>query len=398
MVTSMHARFLSAFLLGFAALACGSDADDTPGNGAGQDGGAGASGGSGGSGSGVEQMMAELEAKGLFENLGRFTPSSDTVDGNVTKYWFDVTPDGPQCIDSSPFGVVTRDQSSENLVILLMGGGACWSNFPFCTTSVGGQINGLDGDSFGIVSPADDGPTSTWNHVLVPYCDGSVFVGDRTADIIPDDPADPNTAAFEGEEVLHGLKNLSAALDVTKAQFPSASRILLAGISAGGFGTIWATGLVRKLYPHAELLVFNDAGVGVVKPDFRAFLESEWGAENRMPDSCTECAVSDHVIPLVSWGLGLDPNITVSMFSAYGDGVIAGTFLNIPPEEFEAALLAESGKVHAAYPERYRRFFIPGGQHTTLTSWTTTSKNGRTVKEWTVGMIHGDDSVWVDMP
>lgn len=347
--------------------------------------------------SGIDQMLAELDAVGLFDNLGQFTPSMEDASGNVTKYWFDVTADSPQCIDSSPFGLTTRDQDSDNLVIYLMGGGACWTNFPFCTTEVGAQINSLDNDGgIGIISPTDDGPTASWNHVFVPYCDGSIFIGDRRADLIADD----GSGTFEGDEVFHGLKNLSAALDVAKTNFPDAKRVLLAGSSAGGFGTIWATGLVRKLYPEAELLVFNDAGIGITRPtdpSFQAMLQADWGAEDRFPESCTECMTSVHVTSLVSWGMEKDSGLKVSMFSSYGDDVIAGTFLSISDEEFETTLLAETDKIHAAFPDRLERFFIPGGQHTALGAWTTTMKNGTTLKEWTVAMIEGGDA-WTDMP
>jgi hypothetical protein len=332
--------------------------------------------------------LSELEAVGLFKYLGKFSPSSEEVVGDMTQYWFDVTPEGPQCFRGGRYGLSTRAQGSDNLVIYLAGGGACWTGFDYCTQEL---MSVAPTQLAGVIDPSDTaGPTGSWNHAYLPYCDGSIFIGDRR--MAPD-------------RIHFGLKNLSAALDTVKADFPSPKRILLAGSSAGGFGTIWATGIVRKLYPTAELLVFNDAGVGISKPDepgFRQFLEAEWGAEDRMPASCSDCETSAHTLPLVAWGLEHDTSLVNGVFSSYADTVVAGTFLGYAdnPSIFTDALLAETGKIHQRFPDRYRRFFIEGGQHTALDTrvWGSTQKNGVTVKDWTIAMLTHDAAAWIDMP
>ena len=333
-------------------------------------------------------FLNELAAVGLFNYLGKFSPSSEEVVGDMTEYWFDVTPEGPQCFRGGRYGLSTRAQGSDNLVIYLAGGGACWTNFDYCTQEL---MSVAPGQPAGVIDPSDTtGPTRAWNHAYVPYCDGSI-------------------SSATGEWLRTGStsasKNLSAALDTIKADFPNPKRVLLAGSSAGGFGTIWATGIVRKLYPAAELMVFNDAGVGISKPDepeFRKFLEAEWGAEDRMPASCSDCETSAHTLPLVAWGLEHDTSLVNGVFSSYADTVIAGTFLGYAanPSIFTDALLAETGKIHQRFPDRYRRFFIEGGQHTTLgrTAWVSTQKNGVTVKAWTTAMLGHDDAAWMDMP
>lgn len=391
---------ISTFLLGCAEDT--GDGDDTGGAG-GEAGSAAGAGGSDGADP-VDQMLAELEDRRLFIYLDQFSPSSEETVDNVTKYWFEVTPDGPQCIDSSEFGIAVRDQGSENLVIFLMGGGACWTDFAACSSSVGGQINALDNNGgMATVNPQDaDFPTSTWNHVFVPFCDGSLFVGDREADLFDTTALGAGPWA-EGTEVMHGLHNISAAMDVAKSRFPEMSRIFLTGTSAGGFGTIWTAAFVRKLWRDAEVMVFNDAGLGVARPNDMDFLHqriAEYGAEGRIPESCTECFESEHLTPIVKWGLEHDEGISATgAFSSYGDSVIAGFFLGITEAEFKPAILEETGKIHDAFPDRFRRFFIEGVQHTAFASgWEVITKNGVSVKAWLTAMINGDLDGWPDLP
>jgi hypothetical protein len=159
----------------------------------------------------------------------------------------------------------------------------------------------------------------------------------------------------------------------------------------------------RKLYRDAEILVMNDAGVGLstpADPAHRDFLMSKWGAEGLLPPACTECTTSPHVMPFISWNMGLDPDVTLSMFSSYGDDTIAGFFLGISDEEFKTALLDETDKLYTSYPERYRRFFIEGDLHTALgrDNWGTVTRDGKTLREWTIAMVEGDETVWTDMP
>jgi hypothetical protein len=396
------------FLLVCAVLiGCAEDTGDGDGDGdtadAGGAGTAGSAAGAGGSDGAdpVDEMLAELEDGRVFIYLDQFTPSSEETIDNVTKYRFEVTPDGPQCIDSSEFGVSVRDQGSENLVIFLMGGGACWEGFAMCTNSIAGQINALDNNGgLPTVNPTDaDFPTASWNHVMVPFCDGSLFVGDHEADLF-----DTTLAAWgEGTEVMHGLHNISAAMDVAKSRFPEINRIFLTGTSAGGFGTIWAAAFVRKLWRDAEVMVFNDAGLGVAKPndpEFREWLVGQYGAEGRIPESCQECLDSEHLTPLVSWGLEHDSGITATgAFSSYGDFVIAGTFLGLTEAEFKPAILEETGKIHDAFPDRFRRFFVEGTQHTSFGSgWNVITKDGINVRAWLAAMIDGDLDGWPDLP
>lgn len=341
---------------------------------------AGTSGGAGTASAPGGADLATLETTGLKKYIGAAKPASMREGtGGETTYTFNIA-DGPECLRGGAYSMSTRDQKSENLVIYLQGGGSCSSAVCSATTTANANI-----PANGLTSSSDmQNPVASWNLVYVPYCDGSLHLGDK--DHMTESPP----------RYHRGLRNLSAALDVGVAAFPKPKRILLSGSSAGGLGTIYASVLVRLLYPEAELFVWNDSGIGISTPDgTRAKLtRDEWGTEQFIPASCPECKMSPHSIPIVSWNLKYDPGLRVGFFSAYEDTVLADTFLMIGGPAFKRALLEETDKVVMATPDRAKRFFINGTQHTTAGNLRT-AIGGVTIGQWLGYMLSGD-AKWAD--
>lgn len=305
-----------------------------------------------------EPPFQEIYDAGLTEHLGTIEPS-DIIeeDGSSTHYLFDPA-DGPMCLRGDDYWMSTRagTHDSNDLLIFLQGGGACWSDFCQALEQLGsptlpqsGMLNtSLAGNAF-----------ADWNTVYLPYCDGSLFVGDVDIDDDEDGVID---------RYHHGLINLSAALDVAVEEFPDAERIVLAGSSAGSYGVHLSNMLVRYLWPDAELIVIADAGVGLGKPgdlEFVPGLLGEWNALRFFPQSCPEC-IDDHIVGFVDWQLQRDPNMRFAAISSYGDTVIGDIFLGIGAQAYEAALVQELGWLAEQHPDRYDRFFFAGTLHTTI--------------------------------
>ena len=324
--------------------------------------------------------LAALRASGIDKYLGAAKPSAEEPGGEgETVYRFAVE-DGPRCLRGDPYSMSVRKQSEDDVMIYLQGGGSCSSAICSANLTAEPRI-----PASGLFNPTDESPVSSWSLVYVPYCDGSLHYGDK-------EHLDENPVRYH-----HGLRNLSAALDVAVAKFPSAKRILLAGSSAGGLGTIYASQLVRVLYPKAQLFVWNDAGLGISTPDgSRSKLtRAEWGTLDLIPKSCTECRGSPHSTPVITWNLEQDKGLKVALFSAYEDTVIADTFLMIGGPAFKQAMLDETGKVTKAQPERAKRFYIEGTQHTTASNLMRTQVNGVSIGEWLGFMLSGD-ARWTD--
>lgn len=358
----------------------------------------------------------ELADQGLLRYLGAAQPESSVeLESGDVVYEF-AAADGPLCLDGGPFRAAVRQGSSEDLVIYLQGGGACSSRVCFVTFDDTDSIFATGVPAAGILSATlATNPVRDWDVVYAPYCDGSLMAGDVDRDVNGDGQI----------EHQRGLRNLSAAIDLAKAEFPRPRRILLTGISAGGFATFTALPLVRKHYPGAEILVVNDAGVGIGVPgevDGVARLTAEFNASALLPASCVDCFTRGHLLPLLGWQLERDPNVRAGIISSFGDFVITATFLGISGDAFEAALRIESGAIAARFPDRFKRFLFAGTKHTTLAvdassdlrqaidigieldieflemilgRFDVTQILGTTVADWVTGMIEG--GAWDDL-
>ena len=349
----------------------------------------------------------ELYDQGLTKYVGAFEPASSQEADGVRTHAFAVPSDpmadprGPLCLRGTEYTVDTREGSSDALVIYLQGGGACWDTF----CSAFEVTNSLPPS--GILNPTlAQNPVADWDVLYLPYCDGSLFAGDVDR-VLPNSVVGEGDAG-ESQAYQRGLQNLTAAFDIGLAEFPNPSRILLTGISGGGFGTIAALPLVRYYYPDTEIIVFNDSGIGVAKeddPDFvNETLLAGWNATSLVPESCTECTSNGHVTRLIDWQLAHDDNFTMSALSFSADSVISTFFLMIPAAEFTQSLLNETGRTTTLYEDRYKRGIAEGSGHTFLLTETAepdgggldTVIAGTSVLDWFSAHIDGTDG-WVDL-
>lgn len=330
--------------------------------------------------------FAEIFDAGIVRYVGRYTPMLSQQDGAVTNHFF-AAGDGPVCGEGAPYSMATRDTGSEDLMIFLEGGGACWSDFCLYVKETTPGI-----PQSGILDPArDNNPVKDWNTVYVPYCDGSLHAGDVDVDTDGDGHAD---------RFQHGLHNLSAALDVAVRTFPAPRRILLAGQSGGGLGTIFALPLVRYLYPGVPIDVLDDSGVGVLKPGKPEFLRqiiAEWNIGAFIPDSCAECIPADgHLTGYLNWQLEQDPDVRRGMLSYTRDFNLADLFLEIGGAAFESALLQEMRKQEEAHPDRMRSWLVAGNGHTFVELEPDRTAGGVALMDW-VGLMLSGSGDWVSV-
>ena len=194
-----------------------------------------------------DPVLQTLGALGInaYENINPVSASPDALYPEWTKYSFDVN--DCKCISGAEYSVYEKKSAiSNNVIFYLQGGGACWPGQDFCTKEVGSP-----GDSSGMYSSNEDNPLKNWNVVYVPYCDGSIHMGDASSD----------------DAFYWGFRNTSAAVNVLKEQYPSPDKILIAGCSAGGYGSFISYMLIRYHFPNIPLYIYNESGPGIWNPD-----------------------------------------------------------------------------------------------------------------------------------
>jgi hypothetical protein len=297
----------------------------------------------------------EFLDRGLGRYLGQVKPSETRrADGTVV-FEFAVE-DGPMCLRGGPYRASARDGAGDGLIIFLQGGGACWSTLCLAFDEIITDVPPV-----GILNPTLAGnPVADWDVGYVPYCDGSLFCGDAEVDEDEDGTID---------RYHRGLLNLTAALEAIKGEYPRPSRILMTGISAGAYGTMFSAMLARSLWPGVRLDVVADGGVGLGRPGEPAFIQGildEWGITSMLPESCVDCFADGHVTGYASWALARDPNLYYLAVTSLGDFIIGTLFLGIGDQAYGEQVAAENAEMAAAHPSQFASFVYAGSRHTTL--------------------------------
>ena len=289
--------------------------------------------------------------------------------------------DDCKCVYGDDYFLAIKEAEVEttNLMITLQGGGACWPGTIQCKA----KATDADVKDAAFINALADKLPDSWHQVFIPYCDGSVYMGDGQRDYDNDNKTD---------HWHDGLKMSVASLNVVKEKFPEANRIFITGCSAGGYGTIIQTRLLRHLYPEAAIYVLNESGPGLLRPDTttREVVDAAWNLSRLIPANCASC--EDQMLYWYS-DLLKDPDIKIGLYSSYEDGVIGQSFLKLKPEAYKKLLLTTSNDLNQAYPDQFKRFFINGNTHCVQDRNYTI--NGATYWDWVLAFVQ-DDPAWKD--
>jgi len=334
-------------------------------------------------------VAEELAATGAGAYL-TITPSGAAIHKTQwDEYQYDATKQDAICLRGDPYQVEVHRGTSNKVMLYLEGGGACWEYLTCASGAAKTTAVPTFGDGILNFSNAAN-PFAEWNIVYAPYCDGSVFSGDNIVDYTLSD----NTLHV----FHHGIQNLSAAVALLKAQFPNPDEILVAGSSAGGYGTFQGYGVSRIAFPTTKITVFDDSGPGLQNPDDTAGVRARntnWKYLKYLPPSCTDC--TPELTFLTDWAMDRDPNLRTALFSYLQDTVIRG-FLMLDGPHYETLLRTVTDDMHSRHPDRYKRFLRKGVGHTVLElpSFYALTVNGTVMRDWTADFLT-DGPVWRDV-
>ena len=306
--------------------------------------------------------------------------------------------------------------TSTDLVVFLQGGGACW-DFVTC----GGAIR------YGVDTAASTGPfgptefaanvyakyPSSWIRranlpaaladatiVFVPYCTGDVHAGNAVTTYTSPIVGPP---AITWHHVGHA--NMQAFLKRLGATFTKPGKVVLAGSSAGGFGSLANYELFRSYWPDAKSYLVDDSGPPLIGNAIPASTRSAWYASWNMGAAldgpCPGCRTD------MSQGLAgiaaRHPNDRVALLSHLQDLVIRGfygtytltptpSFTPMDATAFETALRALGTSVMAPTASQ-RYFYTTGTGHPTLLDPTVVTTPSPGLAAWLQDML-SDSASW----
>lgn len=169
--------------------------------------------------------------------------------------------------DGSEYYLWTKKGENPNWIIFFSGGGVSWdaesasqpikimnfmtgrdtgnyfANIPFyMLTLLGGML----------ATDNPDNPFKEWNVVYIPYSTGDFHVGNNSAEYKKEDGS-----SFTMH--YNGRNNVQSSLDWIYANVDKPDKLLIAGESAGGFGSAFWANIIAKHYNKSEIYQYSDS-------------------------------------------------------------------------------------------------------------------------------------------
>jgi hypothetical protein len=226
---------------------------------------------------GIEILGIAVFVSALALTTARAIGIEDVVDGGNTYAWQEVALPGTICGNGSQYRFYVYDSpTSNNMLMLFEGGGACW-DYDTCSGRAGilgaAHPNGIPANYIQefqpkYVSPllngADPGiplrakkdlATKGYDMVYMPYCTGDVHIGNAV--VTYSDPTGANPPLTWRH---NGYNNTIAALNHLRTRFPSINKLLVTGFSAGGVASHAGYYFARRTLLPAKGYMLNDSG------------------------------------------------------------------------------------------------------------------------------------------
>lgn len=309
--------------------------------------------------------------------------------------WTYIEVPGTVCMNGSTAGFgVNYNPESSNVMIYLEGGGACFSDACDFTAFSIPFVPPIDG----IFSRSNDNnPVKDWTMIYVPYCTGDIHAGDAEQ-------------MLGGQlRQFRGYSNITTYLQQWVPSFP-AERVLLTGISAGGFGAaLNATQVANAYGDGVELTVIDDSGPplsnDVIPPCLQQLFRETWNLDGTVLDECPTCDPTDFATDFLQHVIDNYPDVRYGLFSNTSDAIIStymgagwgngqhdnceGLPLPVPALTYAEDLFA----IRALHETEASSFYVLGIGHTVLrVGFNITSVDGTSVPEWIGQVLDGQIS------
>jgi hypothetical protein len=250
------------------------------------------------------------------------------------------------CGNGSSTGIgVNLSATGTDVLIYLEGGGGCWnaetcyafqSAANFTTGYSQTTFEAESTDATYLAEPggffdrtASANPFKDYSYVYVPYCTGDIHGGSNVVQL--------------GSMAAHftGYSNFAAYLRRVVPTFATASRVILSGSSAGGFGALLNWGQTQSAFGAVRVDVLDDSGTFmpldvVAEGNGDGPTQSTaWNLPAAMPAGCAACATDPSA--LYAYYAKLYPTHREALLSYTADSVLP-SYAGISTAEFTTGL------------------------------------------------------------
>ncbi|SMF71760.1 pectin acetylesterase-family hydrolase [Pseudobacteriovorax antillogorgiicola] len=321
------------------------------------------------------------------EPLPSFTPN--------TWQWIEVPESS--CRDGSNAGFfVNYSNESDNVMIFLEGGGACF-NSQTCSLSPS-RVSRTPPGAQGVFDRSDSSnPVANWNIVFVPYCTGDVYAGSNDNGYV--------SSRIQNQKFV-GFRNMTRFLERIAPTFSKADQVLLTGESAGGFGAVWNYDQTQEIFGDVPVHMIDDSGI-VFSDDYLApCLQNRWrqlwGLNDTLPKDCSDCQSSnggglaqlpvflEDKYPDRDFGYvsSLSDSV-IRLFFGYGRNNCRVIFPSTPASTFRAGMFEMRDDILSNQSVFY---LTEGTDHTSLSGGSFYSKRagGQSLNHWVADFLNRD--------
>jgi Pectinacetylesterase len=309
-------------------------------------------------------------------------PNTTPITGLTAGVWTWVPFPRAVCRDGSSTGIGVNLGTSNHLMIFLEGGGACFNSATcggnpssFSETDFNSRVaTSLDEVSVktGILNRTNAAnPVKDWSFVYVPYCTGDFHAGKNVT---------PVRGVSGPPQHFVGYVNVGLYLDRLVPTFHNATQVLLAGLSAGGFGAALNYAHVAEAFGATPVTLLDDSGPFMEDPYFATCLQDNvrtlWGLDRTvLPDCEGDCTTpGSFYLNYVKHVTKTYPNVGIGLADSTDDNmIIYGWATNactgsaaLTGATFTAGLL--DIRAQLAFQSNFVEFIFPGTDHTTIQS------------------------------
>jgi hypothetical protein len=299
--------------------------------------------------------------------------------------WTWVPVAGAKCRNGSATGFGVRmNPASNKLFIYFEGGGACFNGLSCATNpSSFGASNFASwqsgGGTAGIFSTTNAAnPVKDWNAVYIPYCTGDAHAGVKTGVNVPGFGS-PQNQSFVG------YLNVGLYMQQIVPSFPNVTEVLVTGISAGGFGSLFNYDRVARDFCPKAVNLIDDSGPPMsdtyLAPCLQTRWRTLWGIDATLQPVCPQAIGPNGgniVQAIVCLGqryaserlslISSNEDATISQFYGFGQNNCANLdgFAAPLPGPTYAMGLNELRSVYMSQSPAWATYFVTSTTHTYL--------------------------------